>query len=295
MIHRFCISHQKPLLPPSWYDDCISLGDFQSDSALHIGQLDRFWHEARPLVYGAEGTYVLPTAIERFSGGANLIEISSYRKRILASPEGIRSKSRGNPSMRELSVADLDKEGELAVFTPRDNLEFLVAQPLYFEQSVIGQYKLAHYRRDILDYASLAVELGVLDSESADDFLNAKHMIPGGVQLGIYPRSWLINSLSNIELVSRNFLRRNSKRLKRYNDYQVRAVGFLSERLGSFLLIRHLIERHSNRIPGDIFGYMTVMIEGDSSYSIGRSEATGPKDRAQRWPNRHHLRRKRGQ
>nr|WP_318546478.1 hypothetical protein [Mycobacterium lepraemurium] len=236
----------------------------------------------------------MPTAIERFSGGANLIEISSYRKRILASPEGIRSKSRGNPSMRELSVA---------ASTKKANWRYLCLgitssswwHSLYFEQSVIGQYKLAHYHRDILDYASLAVELGVLDSESADDFLNAKHMIPGGVQLGIYPRSWLINSLSNIELVSRNFLRRNSKRLKRYNDYQVRAVGFLSERLGYFLLIRHLIERHSNRIPGDIFGYMTVMVEGDSSYSIGRSEAADPKDRAQRWSNRHSLRRKRGQ
>src|ERR1700741_116374 len=66
MIHRFCISHKKPVLPESWYDDCISLGDFQSDSVFHVRQLDRFWHEARPIAYGAAGTHVLPVAIERF-------------------------------------------------------------------------------------------------------------------------------------------------------------------------------------------------------------------------------------
>src|SRR6201999_4125720 len=114
MIHRFCISHKKPLLPESWYDDCISLGDFQSDSVFHVKQLDRFWHEARPIAYGAAGTHVLPVAIERFAGAAEFIEISSYRKRILPSPEGIDSPS--YPAMRELSSGNFGRETELSVF-----------------------------------------------------------------------------------------------------------------------------------------------------------------------------------
>lgn len=292
MIHRFCISHQKPLLPENWYDDCVSLGDFESDSVFHIGQLDRFWHAARPLVYGAEGTYVLPIAIERSPSGAELIEISSYRKRILPSPAGTESKSHGNPTMRELSVDNLERKTELSVIAPRRGLEFLVAQPLYFESSIMGQYAAAHYRRDIIDYTSLAIELGVMDSDSASSFLAAKHLIPGGVQLGIYPKSWLIDTLSSIELVSRNFVRRNANRLKHYDTYQVRAVGFLSERLGSFFLIRHLMERYSNNIPADIFGYMTVIVEGNSSYSIGRS-TTVETARPKIWPRRYHLKRKR--
>ncbi|WP_207550571.1 hypothetical protein [Mycobacterium mantenii] len=292
MIQRFCISHQKPLLPESWYDDCISLGDFQSDSIFHVGQLDRFWHQARPLVYGAEGTYVLPIAIGRSSSGAELIEISSYRKRILPSPVGIKSKSHGNPTMRELSLENLENRPELSVITPKHGLEFLVAQPLYFESSMIGQYAAAHYRRDIIDYTSLAIDLGVLDSESASSFLTAQHLIPGGIQLGIYPKSWLIDALSKIELVSRSFVCRNANRLKHYDTYQVRAVGFLSERLGSFFLIRHLMEKYSNNIPVDIFGYMTVIVQGESSYSIGRSTADET-DRTKRWPHRYHLKRKR--
>ena len=272
MIHRFCISHKKPLLPECWYDDCISLGDFQSDSVFHVRQLDRFWHEARPIAYGAAGTYVLPIAIERFSSAAKLIEISSYRKRILPSPEGIESQSYGYPGMRELSLENFGKEAELSVFMPRADLEFLVAQPIYFENSMIGQYTLYHHRRDILDYTSLAIEMGVLDSNSASEFLGAKHFIPGGVEFGIYPKSWLIHALSRIELVGRQFLYRYGNRLKKYSKYQIRAVGFLSERLGSFLLIRHLMEKYSNNIPADIFGYMTVIVEGNSSYSIGLTD-----------------------
>ena len=210
----------------------------------------------------------MPIAIERFSNGAKLIEISNYRKRILPFSVGIES----HYDMRELSLENFEKEAELSVFIPRADLEFLVAQPVYFENSIIGQYAACHHRRDILDYTSLAVELGVLDSNSASKFLAAKHFIPGGVELGIFPKSWLIHTLSGIELVGRQFLYRYGNRLKKYDSYQIRAVGFLSERLGSFLLIRHLMGKYSNNIPGDIFGYMTIIAEDDSSYFAGLAD-----------------------
>lgn len=266
MIHRFCISHMKPLLPESWYDDCIALGDFQPNSRFHVSQLDGYWHQARSLVYGAEGTFVLPLAVELLPTAPKLIEISSYRKRILPSREGVESRS--DAPMRELILESVEQINQLSTVTPGADLEFLVPQPLYFEASVVGHYAACHYRRDILDYVSLASELGILDSHSVTEFLTAKHFIPGGAQLGIYPRSWLVDTLTGISLVSKHFLQRYSGRLTRYNDYQIRAVGFLSERLGSFLLIRHLMEKYSNNIPADIFGHMTAVVEGSSNYSI---------------------------
>lgn len=277
MIHRFCISHEKPLLPESWYDDCIALGDFQPDSQFHIRQLDDFWHEARPLAYGAAGTYVLPIAIQRLPSRPQLIEISSHRKRILPSPEGVESRSYGYPSMRELKMNDLERRTEISVFTPGAGLEFLVAQPVYFEGSILGQYADSHYRRDILDYTALAIELNVLNANAASEFLNTHHFISGGVQLGIYPRSWLLETATKIDGVSRQFLSRYRNRLKKYDIYQIRAVGFLSERLGSYLLIRHLMDKYSNKIPAGIFGYMTAIVEGDASYSIAVA------DRPRRW------------
>ena len=278
MIHRFCVSHTKPLLPESWYDDCISLGDYQSESLSHVRQLDQFWHDARPIAYGAAGAYVVPIAVERFSNNAELIEISSCRKRVLPTAAGVESKV--YPTMRELSVKDFEAEASPSIFVPRPGHDFLVAQPLHFEISILGQYAISHYRRDLLDYTSLAIEMGILDSDSASDFLALKHFIPGGVELGIYPKSWLIPALSKIELLGRQFLNRYGDRLKRYNNYQIRAIGFLSERLGSFLLLRHLVEKYSNNIPYDIFGYMTVIVEHGSKYSQSfvdrpREDSTG--------------------
>lgn len=273
MIHRFCISHEKPLLPESWYDDCISLGNFQPDSPLHVRHLDQFWHDARPLAYGAAGTHVLPIAIERVSSRAELIEISLYRKRLLPSPVGIESLV--YPTMREFNVCDVDDRADLSVFEPSNGLEFLVAQPLYSEISMIGQYAISHYRRDILDYTSLAIKMGVLDSASASDFLETKHIIPGGTEFGIFPKWWLTATLSDIERVAREFLHRYGYRLKTYGGYQIRTLGFLSERLGSYLLLRHLKDKYSNNIPADIFGYMTVIVEGDSNYSHGLTDRPG--------------------
>jgi hypothetical protein len=269
MIHRFCISHKTPLLPESWYDDCIALGDFQTDSALHVRQLDQFWHDARPMIYGSAGTYVLPIAIERFAGAAELIEICSYRKRILPFPEGIESAVYGG--MRELSFAGFEKEAELSVFTPRADLEFLVAPPLYVGKSVVKNYVQEQVidRRDVDDYTSLAIELGVLDSDSASEFLAAKRFIPGGVELGIYPKPWLTRQLTSIELIGRQFLCRHGDRVRKYDMRKVRTVSFLSESLGSFLLIDHLMKKYSNNIPADIFGYLTVGFEGKSAYFLG--------------------------
>ncbi|WP_156425628.1 MULTISPECIES: hypothetical protein [unclassified Mycobacterium] len=283
MIDRYCISHKRPLLPEDWYDHCIALGDFRSESVVHVSQLDRFWHEARPIAYGAAGTYVLPIAIQRFSSDADFIEISNYRKRILPSAEGLESYK--FPTLRELNLENFGRAAELSVFIPRAEHEFLIAQPLHVKNSILGHYAAVHRRQDILDYTSLAVEMGILDSQSASEFLAAKHFIPGGIELGIYPKGWLVQTLSSIELLGREFLNRYGSRVKKYNAFQIRAVGFLSERLGSFILIRHLVEKYSNNIPADIFGYMTVIVEGDSRYSAGLTDR--PRNRLDSYNRKH--------
>lgn len=269
MIHRFCVTHKKPLLPERWYDDCIALGDFQPDSASHVRQLDQFWHEARPVAYGTAGTHVLPIAIEKFAGDADLIEVSGFRKRILPSAEGIESILYSG--LRELRFGDFEEKEQLSIFTPRAGVEFLVAHPLYFENSIVEQQiLLRHYgRRDLDDYTSIAIEMGVLDENSASEFKAAKYFIPGGVELGIYPKAWLARQLSGMELVARQFLTRFRDRVEKYDAVQVRAVCFLGECIGSFLLIRHLMETYSNNIPADIFGYVTVILEDDTRHSQG--------------------------
>jgi len=266
-IMRFCVSHAKPLLPNDWYDYCISLGDYQLESPTNVRQLDRFWYESRPIAYGAAGTHVLPIVIEKFASSASHIEILSYRKRVIPTPEGVESTS--FPTMQELTRQQLLAKGELFASVPPAGLEFLLAQPLSFEESVIGQYAACHYREDILDYAAIAVELGVLGKGAVGEFLEAKHFIPGGAELGVYPKSWSMHSLAAIERVSREFLVRHGSRIETYGHYQIRAVQFLSERLGSYLLIRQLVELYPNCIPAGIFGYMTTIVEENAEYVPG--------------------------
>jgi tetratricopeptide (TPR) repeat protein len=266
-IHRFCIAHVEPLIPESWYDDCIALGSFRSDSVSHVSQLDPFWHEARPVAYGAAGSHALPIAIERFAIAAELIEITWHRKRILPCPVGIVSPIL--PGARELSIEEAAEMPELSVFTPPNDAGFLLIHPTYFENSIIGQYAAHHELIDLLDYTSIAIELGVLDDRSAAAFFTMKQFIPGGVEYGIFPKSFLISALSQIEHVGREFLFRHANRLKTYNKYQIRAVHFLSERLGSYMLIRHLTEMFANNIPADIFGYLTCIVESGSHYTYG--------------------------
>ncbi|MGV0790095.1 hypothetical protein ABQF33_24630 [Mycolicibacterium sp. XJ2] len=267
-IHRFCITHEKPLLPDSWYDDCIAMGDFQTESPFHVKKLDSFWHEARPVAYGAAGSNAMPAAIRLLPADIEYIEVSSHRKRILPSPEG--KESPVYPTMREVHYSDIHPKEKLAVFTPPHG--FLVAQPLYLKESIIGNYTICHHRRDIKDYTSLAIEVGVLDTKSAKEFLASKHFIPGGTELGIFPRSWTADVMPKIERISRLFLTLYRGRVENYSSYQVRAVGFLSERLGSFLLFRHLKEVYSNKIPADVFGYMTSIVETGSSYAEAKPD-----------------------
>lgn len=268
-IYRLCVTHKKPLLPESWYDACISLGEFQPESQFHVRQLDRFWHEARPIAYGAAGSYVLPTALATFSKLPDRVEISTYRKRILGSPVG--RESRTHAPMRELDSEVATTMPELAPPNLRSESGFLIAQPVHFK-SVGKQYASVHHRRDIRNYVSLAIQMGVLDKKSAAELLAAQTLIPGGIELGIYPTDWLTRTMAQLELVGREFLYRYGRRVSRYDNYQVRAVGFLSERLGSFLLLRHLRSEFSGSIPDDIFGHMTNIVEGGGHYSTGKAD-----------------------
>jgi len=269
-IHRFCIAHTKPLIPETWYDDCLSLGNYQPDSVSHVSQLDQFWHEARPIAYGSAGTYVLPIAIEKFADAADLIEISYHRKRILLSPEGRPGRYHRS---RELGVEECREKAELSsVITPPNDSGFLLSQPEYLPEMLIGLYASTHHFQDLLDYTSLAVEMGVLDDKSAKEFFTAKLVIGGGTEFGIFPKSWLIPTLTKLEQLGRQFLNLYGNRIKGYDQYQVRAIGFLSECLGSFLLIRHLMEKFSNKIPADIFGYMACIVEGGKPFGLGLAD-----------------------
>lgn len=270
-ILRYCVTHANPLLPSSWYDKKICLGDFEKESDLHVSNLSIFWHESRPLCYGAAGSYCIPLAVKKASNKIKIIEISSFRKKILSSEIGKASQT--YEGMRELTFSEAFSFGsELVNSESAFKNEFLVASPYVFPPNaptILDQYSIAHHKNDIIDYVNIAVKYGFIDGKSAVDFLDSRCIIPGGCELGIFPKNWLIDTLSKLEILGREFLRLYGSRITEYDSYQIRCIGFLSERLGSFLLQKELSKRFNGKTPPSVYGHMTTIIQSGQSYHIG--------------------------
>ena len=116
-----------------------------------------------------------------------------------------------------------------------------------------------------MDYVSLAIGLKILSNEEAVQFLNCPILFPGGAEVGTFPTSWVCATLNQLEHIGREFVVRSKPRLLTYDSYQVRAVGFLSERLGSFLLLAELARRYDLDI-----GILSEMAKGNSMIEAGR-------------------------
>jgi len=282
-IPRFCVTHKQPMLPRSWYDYPIALGKYLPESPFHISKLDPFWDEARPIAYGAAGSYGVPAALSRYPSTAPLIEISTFRKRCLPTALGVDSIGMvPGGGWRDVEIAEAERRTDVARFTPP--FGFLFNSPLLVPTTVSFHYADCHHFRDLLDYASLAIELGVLDGRGAQEMLGAKYLIPGGVEMGVFPRTWLVSTLTAIEKVSREFLIRYGERVRTYDDHQIRAVGFLSERLGSYMLLRDVLARFAGMrmadlssdgclpLPQEMFGHMTIVLDNGGTYTPGRAE-----------------------
>jgi len=263
-IIRYCISHEPPLLPENWFDEVIKLGDYGRGSEIHISQLSSFWDESRDLSYGAAGSYCIPYAVKKLKVLPELIEINSFRKRVLSDEFG--KPSSNYPLMREVLLAAASQiDVESGILKTLSHSNFLVCPPLHYSNGYLKQYTLVHHKTDFLDYAQLAVEGGIISKDDYQNFLECKTFIPGGCELGIYPCKWLLGILSQLEDLGRHFILKHKVRIASYDSYQVRCIGFLSERLGSFLLLKELNARFNNQIPSTVFGHMTTIVPDEKS------------------------------
>jgi hypothetical protein len=260
----FCVTHEAPLVPDALADFVIGIGDYHPTPkrGAHISALDAYWDEMRPYAYGAAGNYVIPKAIDA-AGHTDLTGIFSHRKIIVRTQIGRRSPG---------SDFYFDVEVEQAAHLPREEIEpragfdFLIGFPITFNQGVVGQYIEAHYGIDLFDYVSLAVEMGVLPLKEAQRCATEQLFIPGGCESGIYPTTWVRPVLEGLAKLGREFVTRRGARILRYGNFQIRAVGFLAERLGSYLLLSELRRRFSEDFPPELFGYLCVIVPPGGTY-----------------------------
>jgi len=260
----YCVTHEAPLVPEHLADYLIGIGDYRPPPArgAHISALDAFWDRMRPYSYGAAGNYVIPRAIDA-AYATDLTGIFSHRKIIVRTKIGEPS-----PALDFYHEVSTDE----AKFIPREEIEprpgfeFLVGFPLKFNCGVVEHYIDSHRAIDLFEYTSMAVEMGILTLEGAQAFAQEKFFIPGGCELGVYPTIWVRPMLDRLESLGRKFVTRYAARIETYDKFQVRAVGFLAERLGSFLLLSELRSRFPGGLPQQLCGYLCAIVPPGGSY-----------------------------
>jgi hypothetical protein len=259
-----CVSHEAPLVPNELFDLVIGIGDYRPKHGSHISALDPFWDKARPYAYGAAGNYVVPRMIPQGSHKPEVVGICSHRKIIVRNTVG--HEAAKYPVYREITASTAVALPP-AEQRPRDDNEFLIGAPIQFSHGVVRQYAQMHRAIDLFDYMSIGAQLGVLSPDEIQEFTLLTLFVPGGCELGVYPTDWLCNTLGKLEIIGREFVTRFAERIRTYDNYQVRAVGFLAERLGSYFLLKELRRRYPQGIPRTLIGCLCVLVPEGASYT----------------------------
>ena len=126
------------------------------------------------------------------------------------------------------------------VMLPRE--DWLLARPFMISNwrkhsDYLEQYGRVHYPQDLLRFTAEAVDQQLLDRKEAVRFLGEELMLPGGIELGVFPADFWVRTVTAIESVVRACVKRwNVAR----EGYDARAWAFCVERLGSYLVLREL-------------------------------------------------------
>jgi hypothetical protein len=236
-----CLTH-VPLtleLPP--YIVPIYLGAAQRDGALNLRDLAPEWQPHHPVLGSTAGAFALKNLVRERFPQATRIGVCQYRKFVSRERiSGVR-----DPRYRVMDVvprALLPRERFAELLWPGD-AQFLVSGPRRFtrlpwhRRGYLKEYARDHCVEDLLRFTGEAVDQGVLQRREALAFFREDVIVPGGVELGVYPASfWLATTESNERVVRACVGKHATAR----DGYQARLWSFCSERLGSYLLLKRL-------------------------------------------------------
>lgn len=278
-----CVTHGPRWVQyPPWIST-ICLGDAQVEGALNLRDLAPEWNAHHPVLGGTAGTFALKNLVATRTPAATHVGLCQYRKFV----SNARISHRQAPSYKVMDVVasrDLGADRLAAVMAPGDR-DFLLAHPFTLSNSrklddYLGQFSRVHHVEDLLRFSAEAVEQQVLDKAELEDFFGEDVLVPGGVELGVYAAPFWIATVTAIESVTRACVRRYP--IAR-SGYAARAWGFCAERLGSYLLLRHLRAseggaRHPRRLGWGrgghwakrFVGQLNLVVHDDApDYAIG--------------------------
>ena len=248
-----CLTHVPLTLSfPSWVVP-IYLGRSQHDGALNLRDLAPEWDPHHPLLGSTAGAFALSKLVQQRFPNATRIGICQYRKFISRRRiSGVR-----DPRYRVMDVvarSALEGHGYAEALWPGD-ARFLVSKPRRFtrvfwhRRGYLREYARDHCVEDLLRFAAEAVGQGVLGAREVERFFREDVIVPGGVELGVYPADFWLEATGQIERVVRACI---TKHATVRDAYQARLWSFCAERLGSWLLLKRFRTEVSGRPEGRI-------------------------------------------
>ena len=276
-----CATHVPLLVDFPPFVEPIRLGAAQADGALNLRDLAPEWEPHHPILGGLAGTFAMKNHVLAHHPHAARIGLCQYRKfvsrRRLSRTVAPSYKSMDVVAARALSQA-------LLADAMLPDADWLLPRPFLFSNwrkhgDMLEQYSRVHQPQDLLRFVAEAVEQQLLDKAEVTSFLAEEMMVPGGIELGVFPAEFWIPAVAAIENVVRACVQRY--RVER-QGYDARAWSFCTERLGSYLVLRRLRALGPARarffswrqsVPfvgeGRFFGRLNLITQDSGDYVVG--------------------------
>lgn len=262
-----CFTHvEQPFQYPPFVST-MYLGEAQGAGKANLRDLAPEWEPHHPLLGATAGSFALKNYIVENQLKVRHVGICQYRK--FVSTERVSGVAASNyPLMDTVSRASLD-EGLLSRAMLPGDREFLLGKAGVVKGGYFNQYRDAHVAEDFLRFTAEAVELGVLSRQDVMTFFTNDGFMPGGLEIGVFPADFWVRAISSVEAVVRGCIERYPGRRQ---GYQVRAWAFCAERLGSFLLLKHLASTYDTSTWQEQFlGQLNLVTEDEQAmYVVGR-------------------------
>lgn len=237
-----CLTHVPLWLEFPSFVTPIYLGQAQNPGQFNLRELAPEWEPHHPVLGGTAGSFALKNYVLKHRPDATRIGVCQYRK--FVSPRRISRLAAPRYRSMDLVSKHLLTPDVFARELHPGVREFLVCGPWSFGQhwkrsrrkTYVEEYVESHHIEDLLRFTAVAVELGIIAKTDVWSFFEEDNIIPGGVELGVYPAPFWLHCIAGLESVARECVRTFPAARP---GYQARSWAFCAERLGSFFLLRH--------------------------------------------------------
>ena len=181
------------------------------------------------------------------------VVIAQYRRMVINQDLG----SVSNKPNTKVVKPDLADKLTLNRFIPVEN-GLMLGKPIEMQEMIIGNYARNHYLEDLLSFTATLIREKLLDQNQANNFLTNRFLIPCP-SIGFMTTRLFVDQVHKLRCAVNVFVKASYKRRE---GYQRRTLGFLLERLHSYLLISAL--RDSSVRERASLGYRIVVTNDET-------------------------------